>query len=634
MKRLPFLRKSKLIFLFSILTSGIYAQSNNIGFESGTTTGWTCGSGTYGKTKVQDCKYNYPLIINYDGNCLNQGGIDGKLEPINKRENRHTLVTASSGKDTNSLGNISCVAPAYLFPGGVNTYSFRLGNAVAIGTAGNPIPKDDSLALAEGIKFKLTVDSSNTGLTYLYSLFIKEGEPIGPGHAINQGPRFIVKISDAQDSVIDCMYKKIVYAPGSSSFKNGLTSTLVQWKYTDWTEVKLDLRSYIGQSITVEFNTADCFFPVSTGITSTNGKIDTICYMPQPGSHSAYAYVDLYCTPYANTAIPTVCANQNQVQICAPEGYAGYNWPSNQPGIQPPFNTQCVTILNPKEGDEYTVNLKSYTGTCSIPYKVKLKVNDFTLNDVVVCQGDSIQLHAIPVGSGNYDFNWQPNLYLNRYDVADPVYTSGETTTYTVTMKDKNQVSCDRIKMVKVSTRLYTTVNAGMDVTIRPSDTVKLNGAIGNGANKATWLGGAGTFIPNRFALNAQYVLSISEQTEDTIQLTLESIDTLSPCSASLSSMNIIISPITGIITNTYKLSVEMYPNPMNTELTILISGLESNTQAELKLYDYLGKEVRSQKLKNGTQKLYRENLSNGIYFVEIIDGKTVIQKKKIVINN
>lgn len=83
-----------------------------------------------------------------------------------------------------------------------------------------------------------------------------------------------------------------------------------------------------------------------------------------------------------------------------------------------------------------------------------------------------------------------------------------------------------------------------------------------------------------------------------------------------------------------HKFTFELFPNPMNSELTIDVSGIENYAIAELKLYDYMGKEIRSQKLKNGTQKLYRENLSNGIYFVEISNGKTVIQKKKIVINN
>jgi hypothetical protein len=112
MKRLPFLRKSKLIFLFSILTSGIYAQSNNIGFESGTTTGWTCGSGSFG-TRVKDCHYDHPIKINYNGNCFNQGGVNGALTPSDVKMNRHTIVKGT-GKDPNSLATVPCVARVYV----------------------------------------------------------------------------------------------------------------------------------------------------------------------------------------------------------------------------------------------------------------------------------------------------------------------------------------------------------------------------------------------------------------------------------------------------------------------------------------------------------------------------------------
>ena len=64
------------------------------------------------------------------------------------------------------------------------------------------------------------------------------------------------------------------------------------------------------------------------------------------------------------------------------------------------------------------------------------------------------------------------------------------------------------------------------------------------------------------------------------------------------------------------------------------IFALVTSALTELKLFDYLGKEVRSISLKNGLQKLDRNNLASGIYFLEITDNGKIVQKKKIVIND
>lgn len=624
-----YLKRSKLILLLSITSSGIYAQSGNIGFESGTTAGWTCGSGTFGKTKVTDCKYDFPILVNYDGNCLNQGGTNGTTTPGSGRENRHTLISSAAGTDPNTLGGLPCLAPSSMFPGGINNYSFRLGNAITV-TTPTPTPYD-SLSYAEGIKFKLHVDSTNTGLTYLYALLMKESIP--EIHPQNQGPRFIVKVLDSLNNIIDCNYKLFVLGPsGPKTLKSGLQDGIGLWKYSDWEKVQLNLSAYIGQQITVEFITADCFPASQTSISSTNGKLDTVCSNFMPGAHSAYAYIDMYYEPY-KAVKPAICALKDTIQLCAPEGYATYNWPANQTGIQPPLNKQCVSIIHPKEGEIYTVNATAYAGVCSTPFTFKLQTNDFILNDTAVCKDNAIQLNAVPVVNGNYDFKWEPQTNLDQYDVPNPIFTAGVTTTYTVTMANKDMTGCDKTKKVNVFVKEKIEIFV-TDTTIHQGDTVRLNGNV-SGVLKAVWVGGQGTFIPNRFALNGKYVPTSAEEVAGMVQLTLESADSLSPCPKASKVKNITIIPvISGITTAGNNLSIQLYPNPMNTELTIVISGLGNSASTELKLVDFLGREVRSQKLKNGSQKFYRENLPNGIYFMEIIDGGKSLQKRKIVIND
>jgi len=68
--------------------------------------------------------------------------------------------------------------------------------------------------------------------------------------------------------------------------------------------------------------------------------------------------------------------------------------------------------------------------------------------------------------------------------------------------------------------------------------------------------------------------------------------------------------------------------------LNINLSGLTTDSSTELKLFDYLGKEVKSQQLKNGSQRLERNNLAAGTYLIQISQQGKILGKKKIIIND
>lgn len=77
------------------------------------------------------------------------------------------------------------------------------------------------------------------------------------------------------------------------------------------------------------------------------------------------------------------------------------------------------------------------------------------------------------------------------------------------------------------------TVNAGPDqVVCAVSPLVQLAGSIGQSATGATWSGGAGTFAPNRSALDATYVPTEAEIASGSLTLTLTSNDPEGPCPA------------------------------------------------------------------------------------------------------
>lgn len=125
--------KFALLLLFCIsvgsFSVGLAQNCNNIGFENGSTN-WTCKSGSYG---ISPGPCTPEIKLDKTG-CLN-GGDNSQLDPINKGDNRHTIMSNKTLMDPNTGSNVKvpCVAPANMFPSGVNTKSFRIGNAIAGG---------------------------------------------------------------------------------------------------------------------------------------------------------------------------------------------------------------------------------------------------------------------------------------------------------------------------------------------------------------------------------------------------------------------------------------------------------------------------------------------------------------------
>jgi|GEM_PF-5169686 len=74
--------------------------------------------------------------------------------------------------------------------------------------------------------------------------------------------------------------------------------------------------------------------------------------------------------------------------------------------------------------------------------------------------------------------------------------------------------------------------NAGADQTVCEGQTIPLNGSIGGGASSGSWVGGAGSFNPDRNALNAVYTPTVTEVLAGTVTLTWRTNDPDGPCPA------------------------------------------------------------------------------------------------------
>jgi len=341
---------SSFLFLFFsvLLTKFCFAQNNdcgnNAGFETGTTAGWICKSGWYGTgpcpIPVAGVCPSFNTVLNICP-CINA---NGTCAGLNSGMDRQVIVDDTcygNGIDPNS------VAPwlIHTVPPGGGNYALRLGDEKTGGTDSTGCFTGTCLgpscyARAEGIRLTFNVTAQNAFFTFRFSAFLMNG-----GHLPEEQPRFEVLITrpNAGDSLIPNGYLKVVannsnpYCQGTGINFHANNNAAGNWQYCDWTDVTTDLTNYIGQDIAVEFRTSDCF-PGGQPTTIINGDCTTTCQngvcctsgpslslcpdsglcsgtllcTNQPGTHSAYAYIDAYC---ASTIGINELSSNNAIRI-------------------------------------------------------------------------------------------------------------------------------------------------------------------------------------------------------------------------------------------------------------------------------------------------------------------------------
>jgi hypothetical protein len=74
-----------------------------------------------------------------------------------------------------------------------------------------------------------------------------------------------------------------------------------------------------------------------------------------------------------------------------------------------------------------------------------------------------------------------------------------------------------------------------------------------------------------------------------------------------------------------------IYPNPFHAFATLQISSQFEN--AQLKIYNSLGLIVRTEKMfRQTSHSLYRNELSNGLYFIQLINDKGNVANSKFIV--
>lgn len=249
----------------------------NIDFESGNLNGWFSSTG-------------YNPLYNALGCCQNLGGAQ--------------LVTSGPGLDI--CGGFPIVAPG-------GNFSLRLGNN---GTGG----------IADRLEQTFNVTAANANFTYRYAVVFQD-----PGHNLAEQPKFEIEMLDSNGVQIPCTYYNVAAGQNIPGFINSTNCANVVYK--PWTNVSVDLTSFIGQNVTIRFTTYDCSL----------------------GGHYAYAYIDGSCIDFNINQTGILCQGST-VQLNAPLGFAAYNW------TLPNGNLATGQVLAAGMGGVYTLNLTTVTG--------------------------------------------------------------------------------------------------------------------------------------------------------------------------------------------------------------------------------------------------------------------------------
>lgn len=277
-----FFRRFVFLILLLISTNAISQNCNNLGFEDGSFTNW---EGWVGQATGMLAP-TVPVMI-AQGFSASQ----------------HQIVSTG----TDFWSGISMVSPT----GG--TYSAQLGNSQPGGQA-------------EQLRQTFLVDSNNAVYMYQYAVVFED-----PGHIGR--PLFEIKMYDQNDSLIPCGQYLVRADQGIPGFVSTTVSSISGVRYIvykDWTDIAVNLSDFIGDSITVEFTTADC----------------------NAGQHFGYAYIDGTCDEFE---IESNESCDGTVVLSAPPGFQSYQWTNGMFG-------QTITVNNPIPGDSVTVYLTPVMG--------------------------------------------------------------------------------------------------------------------------------------------------------------------------------------------------------------------------------------------------------------------------------
>lgn len=383
------------VLLYTVFHTVTHAQivncPQNIGFEDG----------------------NYSNWIFYVGGCcpISAGNV-GQLN------DRHFLV---SGTGVDPYGGFPVVAPN----GG--TYSMKLGNNKSGGEA-------------EVARYYVNVPANSTSsfsLLYSYAVVFEK-----PDHPPSIQPRFQVTVFDsATKTPLPCNDYVYIASGGLPGFKRSPADTNVYYK--EWTTSTLDLSSYAGSTVGIDFKTGDC------GL----------------GAHFGYGYFDVKCGTYEVNKI--YCSDQPTVTLTAPPGFKDYEWRDSSTFASIGVGEK-LTIPTPGVTTSYAIVLTPYTGFgCPDTLYTRFEIEDMyleTTNDTNICKSSSLQLSVTSNSTAKpYSYQWSSAGNISCNNCETPTINPTSNGVYYVTVTDSTGCKKSDSIVVSVSENVYADVTISDD---------------------------------------------------------------------------------------------------------------------------------------------------------------------------
>ena len=304
----------KILFVLILFTNTtLLAQlPYNIGFENGNFDGWELLVGQRDENGAPD------VIVP----TTSVPGFDNKL-------GQFTIYDRNSKDKLDRFGLFPVICP------NGSKYSIRLGNG-EIKAAGR----------IQRVTYTFDVPAGVTeyNITFNYAIVLEN-----PGHAPNEQPFFSAKVFNVTDNQYVSCPNFEFFAPSelpgfkhSSIDLDGIpvppnTGSIF---YKDWSTALVNLKSYAGKKIRLEFTTEDCMLQW----------------------HKGYAYFDIdEKLSYRPIQGSIFCSDQNlaSVTLKGPAGFEGYTWYKNGDFNQPGISGQSITVPA-VDGDKYALHVSPY----------------------------------------------------------------------------------------------------------------------------------------------------------------------------------------------------------------------------------------------------------------------------------
>ena len=338
--------KSLILLILLSIGIGCYAQNlSNIGFEKGNFSNWQVYSGS----------------IDVNG--------DIAVNPIIPAGGWFTIVGKDSGNVLDKYGGFPV-----LCPNGSN-YSVILNDASAGGKAQRIT-----------YTFQVPTTQKSYSIVFNYAVVLQN-----PSHVSYQQPKFTAFVYDVTDNkYIDCPSFNFVAGSSLPGFK---LSTIPAAQgasifYKPWSTALIDLHSYLGKTIRIEFTVNDC----------------------APGAHFGYAYLDVEENNGSSAAITgnAYCTGQNLVNLVGPTGFKTYDWYVADFSKKIGTDTQNL-VISPPPADQTSYALVVYPfnglGCTDTIFTTVSKINSNyifkTLDTIRACSSAGVDLTSPAIVAGS-----------------------------------------------------------------------------------------------------------------------------------------------------------------------------------------------------------------------------------------